>query len=412
MTALRLAWLAGPKSLTPREVSSHVQTRLLGSPLLAAGPGWQDWKGVARQLSQRGRLTWAWPAGYPLAAQFAYSRALCILPHPRPSAGASTLPGGVGHGSPAAWIQPLPPTGHALSHPPAPTSQTAPSSTHALLVRPEKAAKPGPRPCSCPAQCPPTSGHALTGEDPGSAAPGTHSKVIRTLTPLPTPTLCSLLGSALINSLTLTSHPLRPQSAPASPQGLCIQPRVCHCPGFPRSGCDPPAPTLGTGSLQIQGLDLPGWPRAGWPFLLPVQTQRPLGAGKALSETAAWFGPGVDLKTCPELRLWFAGMNSAKEPSSLHPSAACGFANEASGTLAASCQGVRGQQAVGPCADTLLSPHRGDPGLGKHLPRGHLASLRENPKAGGVQEDPPHTVGTVCAPSCSVASDSLQPHGL
>ena len=40
-------------------------------------------------------------------------------------------------------------------------------------------------------------------------------------------------------------------------------------------------------------------------------------------------GNPLVVKTCPELRLWFAGMNSAKEPSSLHPSAACGFANEA-----------------------------------------------------------------------------------
>lgn len=54
-----------------------------------------------------------------------------------------------------------------------------------------------------------------------------------------------------------------------------------------------------------------------------------------------------------------------------------------------------GDSRLGPCADTLLSPHRGDPGLGKHLPRGHLAPLRQNPKAGGVQEDP-CTVGTVC----------------
>lgn len=324
---------------------------------------------------------WAWPARYPLAAQFAYSRALCVLPHPRPSAGASTLPGGVGHGSPAAWIQPLPPTGHALSHPPAPTSQTAPSSTHALLVRPEKAAKPGPRPCSCPAQCPPTSGHALTGEDPGSAAPSTHSKVIRTLTPLPTPILCSLLGSALINSLTLTPHLLRPQSAPASPQGLCIQPRVCgHCPGFPRSGCNPPAPTLGTGSLQIQGLDLPGWPRAGWPFLLPVQTQRPLGAGKALSETAAWFGPGVDLKTCPELRLWFAGMNSAKEPSSLHPSAACGFANEASGTLVASLPRSQGTAGCGTLCRHLVVPSPGRPRSGEASAPRPLGTPEAEPK--------------------------------
>ena len=35
------------------------------------------------------------------------------------------------------------------------------------------------------------------------------------------------------------------------------------------------------------------------------------------------------MKTWPKLCLWFAGMSSAKEPSNLHPSAACGFANEA-----------------------------------------------------------------------------------
>ena len=112
-------------------------------------------------------------------------------------------------------------------------------------------------------------------------------------------------------------------------------PRVCgHCPSFPRSGCNPPVlpghwQPADTGSGLGHSGDLPGWPRAGWPFLLPVQTQRPLGAGKALSETAAWFRPGGDLKTWPKLCLWFAGMSSAKEPSNLHPSAACGFANEA-----------------------------------------------------------------------------------
>lgn len=242
MTALRLAWLPGPKSLTPRVVSSHVQPILLGSPLLATGLGWRDWKGVVRWLSQWGRLMWAWPAGYSLAAHglpTAWPYASC--PIPDPLLGPPYCPGW--HSSPAAWIQPLPPTGHAPSHPPAPTSQTAPRSTHTLQARPEKAAKLGPRPCGCPAQCLPTSGHALAGEDPGSAAPGTHSKVIRILTPLPTPTLCSLLGSALINSLTLTPHLLRPQSAPASPQGLCIQPKgLWPLPQLPQVRVQPSRP--------------------------------------------------------------------------------------------------------------------------------------------------------------------------
>lgn len=132
---------------------------------------------------------------------------LCVLPHPLDPLLGPTLPGGVRGTAPAAWIQPLPPTGHASPthrHP----SQTAPSSTHALLVRPEKAAKPGPRPCSCPlpSACPPQDMHSQVGRTWVLQLP-VHSKVIRTLTPLPTPTLCSLLGSASSTLWTPNPHP-------------------------------------------------------------------------------------------------------------------------------------------------------------------------------------------------------------
>lgn len=94
------------------------------------------------------------------SSQFAYSLALCILPHPRPSAGTSTLPKGTV------------PLQHRFSrsHPRAtfpPTHQHPPQTVHypaPTLSLPEKAAKPGPRPYSCPPS-PPTSGHALAGED-------------------------------------------------------------------------------------------------------------------------------------------------------------------------------------------------------------------------------------------------------
>lgn len=256
-----------------------------------------------------GRLMWAWPPGTTWRLSLLWPG--LIVPAPsRPSAGAS-LPGGVGPRFPAAWVNRSHPRAMLSPTHPAPTSQTAPSSTHALLVRPESSkawTQALQLPCPVPAH--PQDMHSQV-----------RTRVLQLPVHIPRSSLHTsphshtvlLLGSALINSLTLTPHLLRPQSAPASPQGLCIQPRVCgHCPGFPRSGATLPAPTLGTGSLQSQGLDLPGWPRAGWPFLLPFRLSGPLGLGRHFQKLQPGFGPGVDLKTCPELRLWFAGMNSQR----------------------------------------------------------------------------------------------------
>ena len=222
-------------------VSSYVQPILLGIPLLATGPGWWDQQGMARRLSQSGRLMWAWPALSPLAAQFAYSLALCILPHPRPSAGASTPPRGTvplqhrfSCSHPCATLPPTHQHPHhrlcttQYPHSPGLARESSKAWTQALQP---------PRPA-----CPPQDMHlqvrtwlcspwcTFQGHPHSHISPHSHAVLPARFCPHKL-------------SLTLSPHLLRPQSAPASPQHLCIQPRVCgHCLGFPRSGCDPPVP--------------------------------------------------------------------------------------------------------------------------------------------------------------------------
>ena len=96
------------------------------------------------------------------------------------------------------------------------------------------------------------------------------------------------------------------------------------------------------------------------------------------------------MKTCPELRLWFAGMSSAEEPSSLHPSAACGFANEASrgpGSLPAKESGDSRLWGLVQ-APAVPSPGRPRPGeasaprpLGEN-PKGRRGAGRPSPYCG------------------------------
>lgn len=161
MTALRLAWLPGPKSLTPRVVSSYVQPTLLGIPLLATGPGWWDQQGVAHRLSQWGRLMWAWPALSPLAAHSlptAWPCASCPIPDPRlgpPHCPRAPFPCSTDSAAPTHGPRSLRPTNthHRLC-----TTQ----HPHSPCQRKQQSLDPGP---TAAPPSPPTSGHALAGED-------------------------------------------------------------------------------------------------------------------------------------------------------------------------------------------------------------------------------------------------------
>lgn len=116
--------------------------------------------------------------------------------------------------------------------------------------------------------------------------------------------------------------------------------------------------------------------------------------------------------TCPELRLWFAGMSSAEEPSSLHPSAACGFANEASrgpGSLPAKESGD--SRLWGPVqAPAVPSPGRPRPGeasaprpLGEN-PKGRRGAGRPSPYCGHCACTQLLSCPTPCSPvDCSLS---------
>ena len=238
MTALRLAWLPGPKSMWSAAMYTHPSRNpSVGHRARMVGPT-RD--GPPAQPVGETHVGLACPV--PLgSSQFAYSLALCILPHPRPSAGASTPPRGTvplqhrfSCSHPCATLPPTHQHPHhrlcttQYPHSPGLARESSKAWTQALQP---------PRPA-----CPPQDMHlqvrtwlcspwcTFQGHPHSHISPHSHAVLPARFCPHKL-------------SLTLSPHLLRPQSAPASPQHLCIQPRVCgHCLGFPRSGCDPPVP--------------------------------------------------------------------------------------------------------------------------------------------------------------------------